>query len=133
MNAIRNFLLVGTTVFGGWLLWRINGAIGDQALLLVFGIVIGLACVVCVAVIGIVIAQVQRDGRPEPTPQLPQVQQFAPPVIVFLPDGRRYDERPYHAPTMLPAPQPMAAYQPKAPRMAVGERQEYVVEEWVTP
>ncbi len=105
-----------------------------------FGLVIGLAIVACVAVIGLVFVQVRRDDRPECTPQLPVTQQFAPPVIVFLGDGSRYGDAPYQAPAGLfapPAPRqvdamPAAAARP-APRRVVGEREECIFEEWVTP
>lgn len=140
MSAIRNFVLAAGAVGLAWLLWRIDGAIGDQALLLVFGIVIGLACITCVAVILAAIRGATHDDRPEIAPQAPQ---WAPPVIVMLGDGTRHGERPYSAPAALLAPPPAASapglrygdapiYQP-APYRVVSEHEEYVFEDWIVP
>ena len=112
MTAIRNFALAMGAMALGWLLWRVNAAIGDQALLLVFGIVIGLACMACVAIIG---AAIWTATRQQPAQDAPQWHEAQPPVIIMLGDGTRTGGTSYQAP---------------AGRFAavVGER-----EEWVQP
>ena len=134
MIAVRNFALIAGAVGLGWLLWRVNGAIGDQALMLVLGIILGLLAAAPLALV--VLAHKQRPPEnPDPQPYERQ-----PPVVLLLPSGQRSTEAPYRAPAGLLLPNgqrsPETPYRPPADLCAppsartVGEREQWVQDEW---
>ena len=111
MKTLRNFGLALVASGGAWLLWRVNGVIGEQALMMTFGALVALAILACLAVIAGVLWLTLRPEAPQQAPTA------LPPVIVLLGDGRRSESLPYQAPQGLFA-QPAGR--------AIGEREEWV-------
>lgn len=114
MIAIRNFVMVCAGIGLAWLLWRVNAAIGSQAILLVFGVLAGMIAAIPVAIVVVVLGE---RRQPQQSPAQPQAPQWQPPVIVLLGDGQRNAAARYAAPAGLFA---------QSVSREVGERGEWV-------
>ena len=93
MTAIRNFGMAIGAVGLTWLLWRLNQAIGEQAIILLAGAVFGMLACLPVAVIVWVVMDVRR----QPQQDAPQAHEAQPPVLIMLGDGSTSSRSPYQA------------------------------------